>query len=171
MKHIHLNPKIICSIAVLFLSSNSSAQFDPGALLKQIQKAAEQTQNPTPPKNQQTNPQAEKPLTNNSEIERKATSASATSNPTTSQVSALRSDDFCQRLKTNQPIGQWAKFSLEYPSISSRLSNAEQNNVLYFDPNKFVDSWLKNKMKYDYRKFGGDDVGVWHVNLSTKYAK
>jgi len=26
-------------------------------------------------------------------------------------------------------------------------------------------------MKYDYRKFGGDDVGVWHVNLSTKYAK
>ena len=44
--------------------------------------------------------------------------------------------------------------------------------IFIFDSEDLAAEWYdKNKMKYDYRKFGGDDVGVWHVNLSTKYAK
>jgi hypothetical protein len=44
--------------------------------------------------------------------------------------------------------------------------------IFIFDSeDKAIEWYEKNNMKYDYRKFGGDDVGVWHVNLSTKYAK
>jgi hypothetical protein len=44
--------------------------------------------------------------------------------------------------------------------------------IFIFDSEDKAMEWYeKNNMKYDYRKFGGDDVGVWHVNLSTKYAK
>ena len=44
--------------------------------------------------------------------------------------------------------------------------------IFIFDSEDLAAEWYdKNKMRYDYRKFGGDDVGVWHVNLSTKYAK
>ena len=44
--------------------------------------------------------------------------------------------------------------------------------IFIFDSEDLAAEWYdKNKMKYDYKKFGGDDVGVWHVNLSTKYAK
>jgi hypothetical protein len=44
--------------------------------------------------------------------------------------------------------------------------------IFIFDSeDKAIEWYEKNNMKYDYKKFGGDDVGVWHVNLSTKYAK
>jgi hypothetical protein len=44
--------------------------------------------------------------------------------------------------------------------------------IFIFDSEDKAIKWYEeNNMKYDYRKFGGDDVGVWHVNLSTKYAK
>jgi hypothetical protein len=44
--------------------------------------------------------------------------------------------------------------------------------IFIFDSEDLAAEWYdKNKMRYDYKKFGGDDVGVWHVNLSTKYAK
>ena len=44
--------------------------------------------------------------------------------------------------------------------------------IFIFDSEDLAAEWYdKNKMRYDYRKFGGDNVNVWHVNLSTKYAK
>jgi hypothetical protein len=44
--------------------------------------------------------------------------------------------------------------------------------IFIFDTEDKAIKWYEeNNMKYDYKKFGGDDVGVWHVNLSTKYAK
>ena len=44
--------------------------------------------------------------------------------------------------------------------------------IFIFDSEDKAIKWYEeNNMKYDYKKFGGDDVGVWHVNLSTKYAK
>ena len=43
--------------------------------------------------------------------------------------------------------------------------------IFIFDNEEEAENWYKeNNIKSDYRKFGGD-VKVWHVNLSTKYAK
>jgi hypothetical protein len=44
--------------------------------------------------------------------------------------------------------------------------------IFIFDnEDKAIKWYADNNIKSDYKKFGGSDVSVWHVNLSTKYAK
>ena len=44
--------------------------------------------------------------------------------------------------------------------------------IFIFDNEDEAIKWYgDNNIKSDYKKFGGSDVSVWHVNLSTKYAK
>jgi len=44
--------------------------------------------------------------------------------------------------------------------------------IFIFDNEDEAIKWYgENNIKSDYKKFGGSDVSVWHVNLSTKYAK
>jgi hypothetical protein len=44
--------------------------------------------------------------------------------------------------------------------------------IFIFDNEDDAIKWYgDNNIKSDYKKFGGSDVSVWHVNLSTKYAK
>ena len=49
----------------------------------------------------------------------------------------------------------------------------EMHRIIFiFDNEDEAIKWYEeNNIKSDYKKFGGSDVSVWHVNLSTKYAK
>jgi hypothetical protein len=52
------------------------------------------------------------------------------------------------------------------------ISKGLHRIIFIFDNEIDAENWYKeNKIVSDYKKFGGSDVSVWHVNLSTKYAK
>jgi hypothetical protein len=58
----------------------------------------------------------------------------------------------------------------EFDPIST--SKGMHRIIFIFDNEIDAENWYKeNKIASDYKKFGGDNVSVWHVNLSTKYAK
>ena len=44
--------------------------------------------------------------------------------------------------------------------------------IFIFDNEDEAKNWyIENDIKSEYKKFGGDNVSVWHINLSTKYEK
>lgn len=52
------------------------------------------------------------------------------------------------------------------------VSKGMHRIIFIFDSEDEAIKWYgDNNIKSDYKKFGGADVSVWHVNLSTKYAK
>ncbi len=52
------------------------------------------------------------------------------------------------------------------------VSKGMHRIIFIFDNEDEAIKWYgDNNIKSDYKKFGGSDVSVWHVNLSTKYAK
>ena len=52
------------------------------------------------------------------------------------------------------------------------VSKGMHRIIFIFDNEDEAIKWYEeNNIKSDYKKFGGSDVSVWHVNLSTKYAK